>query len=158
MRLKGRILVHVNRDVQKDILRSDSASADMITVRLVIILSPTLGLKLTTSYMRDSYMQSGPISRYIYSKKPRNCHRKRGIVLKLLKLPNCMTDASIQCLLSVVYCMLGASGISRVDGVNQIFFNGYNDGINLITAKIIDDFLILGNKHDIKEFIKEFSG
>lgn len=39
LKLTGRIFVHGNRDVENDMIRSDSAAADMIIVRTVMSLA-----------------------------------------------------------------------------------------------------------------------
>lgn len=155
--LKGRIVVHGNRDAQKDIVRIDSASADIMTVRFVINLSATLGFNLATADIRGAHMHSGQIMRDVYVIPPQDCHRKRGIICKFLEFPYGMTDAGRQWLLRVKYLMLGSTGMSRVEVVNQVFVKMHDDGIKRITANVIDDFLIAGNTHYIEYFIKVLS-
>lgn len=63
LELKGRVVVHGNRDSEKDSVRSDRAAADMMIVRTVISLASILGFELATADIKGAYMQSGPITR-----------------------------------------------------------------------------------------------
>lgn len=155
LRLKGRIVVHGNRDDDKDLVRSDSAAADMMIVRLVISLAAMLGFNLATADIKGAYMQSGPIRREVYVRPPRDCFRKRGVVWKLLKLPYGMTEAGRQWLLRVEDWMMTTADMKRVEGVNQLFVKEKDGKIALIVAKVIDDFLIAGRTEYINDFIRE---
>lgn len=155
LRLKGRIVVHGNRDDEKKTVRSDSAAADMMIVRLVASLAAILGFELGTADIKGAYMQSGPITREVYVRPPRDCYRKRGVVWKLLKLPYGMTDAGRQWQLRVEDWMLRTAGMERVTGVNQLFTKKDGERIVLIVAKVIDDFLIAGHRDDIRDFISD---
>lgn len=158
LKLKGRIVVHGNRDAEKDMVRSDCAAADMMIVRMMISLATILGFNMATADIKGAYMQSGPIQREVYVRPPKDCHRKRGMVWKLLKLPYGLTDAGRQWLLRAENWLLGDAGMERVDGVNQMFTRKHGDKIKLIVAKVIDDFLVVGNTADIKLFFRELGG
>lgn len=157
LRMKARIVVHGNRDADKDSVRSDCASADMMLVRMVISLTTIMGFNLASADIKGAYMQSGPIRREVYVRPPRDCHRRRGVIWKLLKLPYGMTDAGRQWLLRAEDWMLGKAGMMRVDGINQLFVKRDGSTIKLIVAKVIDDFLIAGKTSDIREFLNDLS-
>lgn len=142
LKLKGRIVVHGNRDDDKDLVRSDSAAADMMIVILVISLAAILGFNLATADIKGAYMQSGPIRREVYLRPPRDFYHKRGVVWKLLKLPYGMADAGRQWLLRAEDWMMTTACMKRVEVVNQLFSKEKDGDIILIAAKVIDDFLI----------------
>lgn len=158
LKLKGRIVVHGNRDADRDLVRSDCAAADMMLIRLVISLTTIMGFNLGSADIKGAYMQSGPIQREVYVRPPKDCYRRRGYVWRLLKLPYGMVDAGRQWLLRVEDWLLGSAGMNRVDGVNQIFTRTEGGRIKTIVAKVIDDFLVAGSTEDIKGFFKELSG
>lgn len=157
LRLKGRIVVHGNRDADRELVRSDSAAADMMIIRMIISLATILDFNMASADIKGAYMQSGPIRRDVYVRPPKDCHRKRGTVWKLLKLPYGMTDAGRQWLLRVDDWLLRTLGMSGVGGVNQVFVRKKGDKIVLLIAKVIDDFLIAGKTEDIREFMRELS-
>lgn len=66
LRLKARLVLHGNRDVDKDNVRRDSASAELTVVRLVLALATLLGFSIATADVRGAYMQSGEAGRNIY--------------------------------------------------------------------------------------------
>lgn len=49
---------------------------------------------------------------------------------------------------------MGDTGISRVDGVSHVFKSQKDKGIRIIVPKVIDEFLVVGNIKDIKEFLR----
>lgn len=54
--LKERIVVHGNRDDEKDLLRSDCAAADMLVVRIVVGLAAILGLNMGKADIKGAFM------------------------------------------------------------------------------------------------------
>lgn len=140
IKLKGRIVVHGNRDSEKDLVRGDCASADMLVIRLVIAIGTCLGFLFGTGDIKGAFMQSGPIKRDVYVRPPRDCYRKRGIVWKLLKLPYGLVDAGRQWLIKIESWMIEEYGLERVFGVSQLFIKRRESRIVLIIAKVTDDF------------------
>lgn len=53
--------------------------------------------------------------------------------------------------------MLGEVGMTRVDGVSQLFVKKNGAHIRLIVAKVIDDFLVAGITNDINDFLRELA-
>lgn len=51
--------------------------------------------------------------------------------------------------------MLRMADMKMLEVVNKAFIKAKDDGIKLIPAKVIDDFLIAGYTHDIQEFFKD---
>lgn len=63
LKLKGRIVVHGSRDTDRDLVRSDSAAAEMLIIRMVISLEAILNFYMATADIKGAYMESGPIQR-----------------------------------------------------------------------------------------------
>lgn len=101
LKLKGRFVFHINRDVEKYLIRIDSAAADMKIVRTVVSLAATIGFNLATADIKRKYMQSGLIRREVYVRPPRDCHRRRAFVWELSKVSYGMVDAERQWLLRI---------------------------------------------------------
>lgn len=49
-----------------DLVRSDSVTADMVKLWMVIILSQIMGFNLTTAYIKGASIHSGPITIELY--------------------------------------------------------------------------------------------
>lgn len=122
----------------------------MLFVRMVISLACMLDFDMATADIKGAYMQSGPVMREVYIRPPKDCHRKRGIVWKLLKLPYSMAEAGRQWQLRVDDLRLGKAGMTRADGGNQLFMKRKGKMIILIVAKVIDDFFIAGKLRTLR--------
>lgn len=66
-----------------------------------------------------------------------------------------MADARRQWLLRIEDWIMGTAGMTRVDGVNQLFIKRDGQDIKLIIAKVINNFLIAGRIENIRIFIRE---
>lgn len=71
LKLKRRIVVHGNRDSEKDTVRSECAAADMPIVRLVLSLEAPMGFNFGTADIMGAFMQRGPIRRDVYVRPSR---------------------------------------------------------------------------------------
>lgn len=71
LRLKFRNVLHENRDRALYEVRRDSFSADLSVVRLIIFLGIILCFPFGTADVKGAYMQSGPIKREIYVRRPK---------------------------------------------------------------------------------------
>lgn len=86
--LKARLVLHGNHDAEKDTIREDSSNAPLFIVRLLQSLATFLSFKIGTTNIKGAFLQSGPITRQIYVRPPREWTGQRGVLWKLLKLPN----------------------------------------------------------------------
>ena len=59
--LKARIVPHGNRDVEKDDIRKDSATAQLSVIRSLLSIVTFLGFRLGFADIKGAYLQSGPI-------------------------------------------------------------------------------------------------
>lgn len=86
---------------------SNCSTAYMIIVLMMIILPTILGINLATAIIKGAYIQIGQIQRDICVRSPKYCHRKRGMVYKLLKFPHVITDSFHKWFLRVYIWLLG---------------------------------------------------
>ena len=92
-RLKCRLVPHGNRDRDKDILRTDSSTAQFPDISLVLSLAALHGFVLATLDIEGAYLQSGLLNREIYMRPPLRFCKSRSIVWKLLKATYGLVEA-----------------------------------------------------------------
>lgn len=68
--MKARNVLNGNRDRDGFTVRSDSYSADLAVVRIVISIGLTLEFVFGTADMKGAYITSGPSWREIYARPP----------------------------------------------------------------------------------------
>lgn len=78
LKIKVGIVVHGNRDSDKDLVRGYCAADDMILDLLVISLAVVMRFNLGSADIKGSFIQSGTIQPEVYVRKPKDCHRKQG--------------------------------------------------------------------------------
>jgi len=153
-KLKARIVPHGNKDLEKDDIRSDSSTAQFAVIRLLLFLTVFLGFRLGTVDVKGAYLQSGPITRDIYVRPPREWKGPRGILWKLVKLPYGIVEAGRQWQKAIENWMLNEAGFERVLGVSQLFRKRDLKGNTvLLVAKVTDDFLMSGTISAMNEFV-----
>lgn len=150
--MKARNVLHGNRDKDRYSVRRDSSSADLSVVRLTISIGLMLDFSFGVADVKGAYMQSGPAKRDIFVRPPRESH-VRGKIWKLLRLPYGIVEAGRQWLCSIESWMLKEYFMERVTGVEQLFvLRGAKGAINLLVAKVVDDFFITGPEVGIQRF------
>lgn len=159
-KMKARICPHGNEDDEKNVIRKDSSNAQLAIVRLMLSLVTFLGFSIKTADIKGAYLQSGPITRELYVRPPREWHYtqhySKGKIWKLRKLPYGIVEAGRQWMIAVETWMLGEGGMSRVFGVSQLFVKRNASGsIILLVVKLSDDFLIAGKEAAIDKFLRK---
>lgn len=97
MKLKGWICPHGNRDVMKNDVRNDSATAQFDVIRLMLSVTAILPFRIGLVDISGIYMQSVPIKRKIYVRPPRERDEAgRGKIWELLKMPYEITEEGRQ--------------------------------------------------------------
>lgn len=61
LKMKGSIVVHVNRDSEKDYKRGKCSATNMLVVKLVIAIGIGLDFTFRTGNIKGAFMHSGPI-------------------------------------------------------------------------------------------------
>ena len=161
--LKSRIVAHGNEDREKDSIRKDSAAAQFVVIRILLSLAAILGLRLAKIDVKKAYLQSGPISRDIYVRPPREWftlsaddgNNRRSILWKLEKLPYGIVEAGRQWHLVAENWILSKLKFTKVPGLSQIFVKRTDNMISHILVKVIDDFLIAGSLDALNSFVTD---
>lgn len=148
-RLKARLCPHGNRDKMKYLIRSDTASVQFDSIRLLLSLAAFRGFRLGCIDIKKAYMQSGRITRDLYVRTLRELNCGRGILWKLKKLPYGIGDAGRQWAETFDAWLLDKLGFERIPGVNQLFVKRRDGDISLILTKLTDDLLLAGNVGDL---------
>lgn len=78
--MKAGIVPHGNHDDLKDDTRKDSSNASLFVVRLMLSIVTFLGFRIATADIKGAFIQSGPITRDIYIRPPREWMSVRGIL------------------------------------------------------------------------------
>lgn len=95
--MKVRIFPHGNKDDLRNGIRKDSSTGQYDVIRLLLSLATFMSMTLAVVDISGAYMESGPITREIYVRPPREWQNtKRGSVWKLLKLHYGVVEAGRQ--------------------------------------------------------------
>ena len=149
-RLKARLCPHGNRDQEKGNIRTDSSNAQFMVIRLLISLSTILNFTIGCVDIQGAYMQSGPITRELYVRPPREIRKHKGILWRLLKLPYGIPEAGRQWAKTIENWLLNEMNFERIIGVGQLYVKRDRKlGIELILVKLTDDLLISGAKNSV---------
>ena len=152
-KMKARIVPHGNHDDEKDNVRKDSSNASLFVVRLLLSLATFLHYRVGTADIKGAFLQSGPITRDIFVRPPREWPSKRGTLWKLRKLPYGIADAGRKWQRTVETWMIEQAGMERVHGISQLFIRRDTSGnVQLLIAKVTDDFLLGGTHASMKHF------
>ena len=154
-RFKARLVVHGNEDVEKDEIRKDAATAHLVTVRFLLSLAVCYGLKLGKVDIKAAYFQSGRIKRQIFVRPPKEMLLFRT-VWELIALPYGIVEAGRQWQLASDD-FLKSIGMEPINFLPQGFSLRRPEGIVLLVAKVVDDFIIAGTEKALKWFSKKIN-
>lgn len=153
LKLKARLCPHRNRDRAKGTIRSDSANVQFDIFRLLLSLATMLDFRLGCVDVTAAYLQSGPISRELFVRPPREYQTKRGVVWKLIKLSYGISEAGRQWAKTIESWLLHDQKMVRVNGISQLYLKrDQSTNITLLLAKLTDDLLIAGSEQDMHNF------
>lgn len=96
LKMKARLVLHVNRDCDRFSVRFDSAPTDLSILRIIIALASILGFAIATAKFKGAYMQSGPIQRELYVISPDRIRQRQNPIWKLKRLPYGIVEAGLQ--------------------------------------------------------------
>ena len=153
--LKARIVPHGNHDAEKDEVRKYSSTPQLFVIRLLLSLVTFLGFRLGMADIKGAYLRSGPVSREIFVRPPREWTGPRGTLWKLTKLLYGIVEAGRKWQKTIEDWMLDTGKLERVFGIGQMFVKRNRHGrICLLVAKVTDDFIIGGLVDEIGTFIQ----
>lgn len=114
MRFWGQIIDHVNGNNDGDQVSADCSVADMAFIRMLILIGTCLGFTFASADIKGAYIQSGPITREVSVRLPREFGRKRGILWRLLKLLYGLVNEGRQWAVKIEGWMLLESKLERL--------------------------------------------
>ena len=121
-------------------------------VRLLLSLVTFLGFKISTADIKGAFLQSGPITRQIYVRSPRDWQGQRVELWKLNKLPYGTADG-IQWQKTIESRTLDHVGLERVIGLSQLFLKrDANGNVIILVSKVTDDILLGVTKEAMQQF------
>lgn len=151
--MKARIVPHGNRDFEKDNIRKDSSTAQFAVIRLLLCLSTFLGFRLGHADVKGAYLQSGPITRDVYVRPPKEWQGNRCLLWKLTKLPYGIVEAGRQWQKTFEEWLLNDGEVERIFGISQLYRLRNAEGQTiLLIAKVTDDLLMAGSIANMKAF------
>ena len=152
LKLRCRVVPHGNRDQLKDDLRSDSSTAQFPIIRTVLSMAVIHKFTLATLDISKAYLQAGDLQRDIYMRPPTGWEASRGEVWKLLKPAYGLVESG-RLWQTTVEPWMNTYGLQEIPGMPQLFvLQGEDPTPRLILAKVVDDFLLAGNKAEIQKF------
>lgn len=152
LKLKGRLVPHVNRDKEKSFMRNDSTTVKFPVIRALSSAAAILQFSLGKIDISGSFVQSGPFNRNTYVCLPRSWTIK-GFFLRKLVFPAYGLVESSRLWKLAIKDLLSDNGLECVSGMRQLFLKR-NTSVNLlfIVAKVVEDFLLQGNPQVIQNF------
>lgn len=88
LKLKEDIVLQGQRDEEKNEIRKDCESADMIIVRMTLFLAICLNLVIGAADIEGELMKSGPITREVFVPPPHQLEVISRTLWKILNFPN----------------------------------------------------------------------
>ncbi len=157
LKLRCRVVPHGNRDQLKNELRSDSSTAQFPVIRTVLSMAVIHKLKLATLDISKAYLQAGDLQRDIYMRPPTGWESSRGEVWKLMKPAYGLVESG-RLWQTTVEPWMASYGLQEIPGMAQLFvLHSREPSPRLILAKVVDDFLLAGDKNEIRLFREAIS-
>lgn len=80
--MKARICPHGNKDDLKDDIQKDSATAQYDSIRILIYIATFMPMRLGVVDIGGTYMRSGPITREIYVRRPKEWKNNQRYIVE----------------------------------------------------------------------------
>lgn len=113
--------MHCHLDAEKETVRADCVAAYMLIVMHILCLGTCLGFKFGSADIKGSFMQSGPITRQVYVRPPRDCPHNRGAFWKLLNSHMGFSKQAGRGFLKIEDWMMNEYGLERVFDDLELF-------------------------------------
>lgn len=149
MKLKGRVLVHGSIYSYRYIVRAQCEASDMTVIRILLSIVTSLGFPFGSSHIKGTYWQYGPITRKVYVRPQRNFNVKNGELCRLLTHTFGLVDSGRQWSMKIEGWRYKESKLEQIFGVPQLLMKESGNRIDLLVAKVRDDFLVSGSKYII---------
>lgn len=157
LKLKCRLVLHGNKDVDRDWIRKDSMTAQFPVIRIVLSISVFMNFGIVTLDVNKAYFQSRDLQRDAFVRPPRSWSAKPGMYWKLIKPAYGLPDSGRVRQLTIEK-WIQARHLIQVHGLTQLFLRLKTvGGIHLVLAKLVDDFFIAGECEAIQAFVDDIS-
>lgn len=154
LKLKARIAPHGNEDSLKTVLRNDCCMCAPMGIRIVLMLASLCGWKVAKADVKSAFLQTGRAARDVYVVPPRESKQKNVLWLLLSAAYGLVnSNAKWQVLSDRVFKDFG---LKQSTDIPQLFYSKRNNGLQLVIAKIVDDFLITGEQGVVDKFLSFF--
>ena len=158
LQLKARIVPHGNKDIYKELVRSDSEVAEHSSYRTVMAFAAIFSLKLFKIDVTAAFLQTGPARRTVYVRPPYDAFLK-GKLWKLKTTVYGLTEANrtFQILSDDVLTNPNKMAMECIQCCKQLFAKFDSSGnLTLLVAKQVDDLLCAGTSAAKDWFIQTF--
>ena len=158
LQLKARIVPHGNKDLYKELIRSDSEVAEHSSYRTVMAFAAIFSIELFKVDVKAVFLQSGPARRTVYVRPPYDAFMK-GRLWKLKAAVYGLTEANrvFQQCSDDVLSNPKKMGLSSIQCTKQLFAKYDSSGsLILLVAKQVDDLLCAGTEDAKRWFIDTF--
>ena len=141
LKLKCSMTPHGNKDLEKDMVRKDSRTAQFPVIRTLISICILLEFSFASLDIKSAYLQ--------FVRPPKGW-AKPGIFWRILKPAYGLVESGRLWQLAIER-WFNSDDIFEVDGLPQLFVKRDATGkIVLLIAKVVDDLLIGGKKREIE--------
>ena len=150
--LKARIAVHGNKDRDKDILKTDSATCPPVGIRILLSLATIYRWIVAKIDFKSAYLQT-EAERNVYIVPPRECKTRYQQYWLLLSAAYGLANAGAKWQ-QLSDDVLRASGFKQLVYVPQLFYKEGDGKTVIVAVKVVDDILFAGEKERITEVIE----
>lgn len=151
LKLKCRLVLHGNRDVENHLQRTDSSTAQLIVIRLLLLLAALLYFHLASLGISGAYLQSYDLERDIYMRPLWGWTDFIHEIWEIVNLAYGLVDSGRLGQLSVEEWLTNY-GFKTTPGLPKLFILWREEKISILVSKVVDDFLLAGDKESIASF------
>ena len=151
LKMKARIAPHVNKDKDRDMLKTASAQCPPTAMRILASIATIMKWPLASIDFVSAFLRTGDAERDVYAIPLRECRRRSKYWLLLTSAyglfnANAKWEEHFDHLLASIRFIP-----SRL--VPQMFFLMKSESLEFVALRIVDDVLIASQKHTSENFI-----
>ena len=153
LKLKCRLVLHGNRDSDKDSVRTDSSTAQFGCIRLLLSVATIFQFAIASLDISGAYLQAGDLGRDIYMRPPKGWTSFIDEVWKIVKPAYGLVESGRLWQLCIEQ-WLSDYGFDTIPGMPQLFLLRCDSSrkILLLLAKVVDDLLMAGVRPALSNF------
>ena len=149
---KAGIAVHGNEDVEKENLKTDSASCPDIGIRILFSIPALFQWYLKKIDVKGAFLQSGLAHRDVYVVPPKECEDRAFVwLLTVATYGPVNAIAKWQFHSDSTFLNLGLKTLVYIP---QLFYMDSKGSLTLLFVKVTDEIFVAGSERRKREFIK----